>query len=578
MGGALSFAGTHRSRPEPDCNDGYAECVSMLLAAGADPNVTSIQGKSIYCKLMSLSLFHTRTRYMQLFTYNAYLPSLVCSVVVHNTILYTAMHAHFCWSQTGGYTPLMGAALTGSGQCCWLLLRAGARLSARTSSTDTRPRQHHHHSSSHHHSSHHSGHHSSHAGSSSGGHHSSSGHHHSHHSAAAAVSSTALITTAACSYLSLCLLRDERCSAVHWCSTDMYHSVAACTCMDQDNDGQTALDFAQSARLGASGGHEHVIRVLKDPPKLIPRSPLQIVVRLCDKSLVDEEIKCWTNGQSKDVVRTNTGMTRKPRRDFCRDGVVDRGIALRNSLSLQCRVASMSYAYVNSQYVQDRITTACTAACTSATTAVPFVSCITHTTFADATDYSLLYSTDNNNTAPRTASTIIHNLRPGQTYSFTVACVAEVGDTGLQQSPPSAMSKQIFIPRIKRAHCSCTTDCTTAAAHYTQLQDDAQWTVGGVFSKMMNATGNHHHAGATPVKDEGRAVTAVTSSRALPPRASHNNNSSSNISSSASSSTGHHQQQQQQQSLNRHDSAALLLQQQQQQQQRLSSSGSSART
>jgi hypothetical protein len=48
MGGALSFAGisTHRSRPEPDCNDGYAECVSMLLAAGADPNVTSIQGKS----------------------------------------------------------------------------------------------------------------------------------------------------------------------------------------------------------------------------------------------------------------------------------------------------------------------------------------------------------------------------------------------------------------------------------------------------------------------------------------------------------------------------------------------------
>jgi hypothetical protein len=74
---------------------------------------------------------------------------------------------------------------------------------------------------------------------------------------------------------------------------------------------------------------------------------------------------------------------------------------------------------------------------------------------------------------------------------------------------------------------------------------------------------------------QGRAVTAVTSSRALPPRASHNNNSSSNISSSASSSTGHHQQQQQQQSLNRHDSAALLLQQQQQ---RLSNSGSSART
>jgi hypothetical protein len=55
MGGALSFAGTHRSRPEPDCNDGYAECVSMLLAAGADPNVTSIQGKSL--------LLHTHSTY-----------------------------------------------------------------------------------------------------------------------------------------------------------------------------------------------------------------------------------------------------------------------------------------------------------------------------------------------------------------------------------------------------------------------------------------------------------------------------------------------------------------------------------
>jgi hypothetical protein len=26
-----------------------------------------------------------------------------------------------------------------------------------------------------------------------------------------------------------------------------------------------------------------------------------------------EQIKCWSNGQSKDVVRTNTGMTRKVR-------------------------------------------------------------------------------------------------------------------------------------------------------------------------------------------------------------------------------------------------------------------------
>lgn len=70
MGGRLSFA-NYRIRPEPDCNDGYASCVSELLAAGADPNVTS---------------FH------------------------------------------GGYTPIMGAALTGSTECCWLLLRAGAQV------------------------------------------------------------------------------------------------------------------------------------------------------------------------------------------------------------------------------------------------------------------------------------------------------------------------------------------------------------------------------------------------------------------------------------------------------------------
>lgn len=70
MGGRLSF-GSYRYRPEPDCNDGYATCVSELLAAGANPNVTS---------------------------------------------------------SSRGYTPLMCAALTGSKECCWLLLRAGAHL------------------------------------------------------------------------------------------------------------------------------------------------------------------------------------------------------------------------------------------------------------------------------------------------------------------------------------------------------------------------------------------------------------------------------------------------------------------
>lgn len=64
---------TYRPRPESDCKDGYATCVSELLAAGADPNVT-----------------------------------------------------------VNGITPLMSAALTGSKDCCWLLLRAGAKLDAKT--------------------------------------------------------------------------------------------------------------------------------------------------------------------------------------------------------------------------------------------------------------------------------------------------------------------------------------------------------------------------------------------------------------------------------------------------------------
>ena len=59
-----------QSRAEPDSPDGFATCVSLLLAAGADPNLPSRQGQ---------------------------------------------------------YTALMGACLSGEAECCRLLLQAGAR-------------------------------------------------------------------------------------------------------------------------------------------------------------------------------------------------------------------------------------------------------------------------------------------------------------------------------------------------------------------------------------------------------------------------------------------------------------------
>ena len=68
MGGVSN---TYRTRPEPDCPNGFATCVSLLMAAGADPNVVSKQGN---------------------------------------------------------YTPLMGACLSGDAECCRLLLQAGAAV------------------------------------------------------------------------------------------------------------------------------------------------------------------------------------------------------------------------------------------------------------------------------------------------------------------------------------------------------------------------------------------------------------------------------------------------------------------
>ncbi|CAM9136303.1 unnamed protein product [Discosporangium mesarthrocarpum] len=291
MGGPLTFG--YRSRPEPDCNDGYATCVAELLAAGADPNATS---------------------------------------------------------KLGGFTPLMAAALTGSKECCWLLLRAGAKVDIR---------------------------------------------------------------------------------AV---------------------DGRTAFDFSQQARYSGSSVQEAVLNVLKNPPKKVPRSPLMVQASLIEPSSIESEdgaptvevrwrvpsqksllptrcgdiqkyyIKCLCKGKAREVVRTSLAGVLEQRRDFCRNQIIDRGIALRKNLSLP---------------------------------------------------------------QSETASAIINGLEPGEYYSFTVACIAEI-DGALRHSPPSGTSRPIFIP---------------------SANEEKQWHFGGVLSMI----GHKDHkdtagVGAVPQAQGGRGT------------------------------------------------------------------------
>jgi len=255
MGGST---GAYRRRPEPDTQDGYATCVSLLLAAGADPN---------------------------------------------------------CRSKQGNITPLMGACLNGSTESARLLLQAGADP------------------------------------------------------------------------------------------------------LTESDDGETAEDGALKSKFTTE--KEAIIKLLHAPPRLLPRSPLQVSCKVVHPAqeegshdgvveirwrvpsqasiaLSDHKvgevlkyvIKCWTNNQVVDVIHTTsgTGQRNSQRRDFCKNTVVDRGIALRQHLALA---------------------------------------------------------------PPQTASAVIHNLAPGIHYSFTVSCIAEVDGT-LSESPPSCMSKVVQIPTAEK--------------------------------------------------------------------------------------------------------------------------------
>ena len=100
------------------------------------------------------------------------------------------------------------------------------------------------------------------------------------------------------------------------------------------------------------------------------------------------------------------GARRRPRRDFCQNAVIDRGIALRENLGIE---------------------------------------------------------------QPRAASTLLHGLKPGQTYHFTVSCVSAYDGTDeLRESPPSLMSKPLTMP----------------------ASDDAEWSVGEIIERAFGHGGS----------------------------------------------------------------------------------------
>ena len=92
---------------------------------------------------------------------------------------------------------------------------------------------------------------------------------------------------------------------------------------------------------------------------------------------------------------------RRQRRDFCKNSVVDRGIALRRNLALP---------------------------------------------------------------QPRTASTLIHGLSPGVSYHFTVSCISEI-DGEIRESPPSLMSKPLDIPSVEEEEWNMGEILDKARAH-----------------------------------------------------------------------------------------------------------------
>jgi len=171
-------------------------------------------------------------------------------------------------------------------------------------------------------------------------------------------------------------------------------------------DGSTPVDAASRSRI--ADGHMQVLQVLHNPPVVLPRAPLRIGARLLKSSEAAKQrdaeitweipkhgtlptmdiqryvVRAYIHGQSVGLSQFHTKES-SGRRDFCSNGVVDRGIALRRNLGIE---------------------------------------------------------------QPSMASTVVYGLLPGIRYHFTVSTVVEV-DSAMRESPPSLLSKAVDVPFLE---------------------------------------------------------------------------------------------------------------------------------
>ena len=234
--------------------------------------------------------------------------------------------------------------------------------------------------------------------------------------------------------------------------------------------------------------------LLKAPPKLLPRSPLRVEAKLSEYVEGDArervvEVRWRPPPESpgvgpveRYVVRgravaggsTNADTTmefavgaarapgagrRPPRRDFCANEAVDRGVALRRHLNLP---------------------------------------------------------------PPPCPSTLVHGLAPATTYRFAVSCVCAV-DGELRESPPSLRSRPLEVPAVPaRVEIKFQAWGTPPTRSFPTQVDEENWQTGELLEKVLtHGLGTRAAAAAAPrpaARDDasGAAYAALDAGRPPP--------------------------------------------------------------